>query len=125
MSRVSLARGLSLGSYLGLIAFGMAWAISLGDVPEQQISFSLLFFAPLLLPLRGILHGRDRSILWGALISLLYLLHGGQVWWADPVHWYWGALETLLSVTSMISGSLFIRWRADARAAADQRDPVA
>jgi uncharacterized membrane protein len=114
MNKVAVARTLSLGSYLGLIAFGMAWAIVLGDIPRQQISLSLLFYAPLLLPLRGILHGRDRSILWGALICLLYVLHGGQVWWADPVHWYWGALETVLAVVSMIFASFFIRWRADA-----------
>jgi len=114
MNKVAVARTLSLGSYLGLIAFGMAWAIVLGDIPRQQISLSLLFYAPLLLPLRGILHGRDRSILWGALICLLYVLHGGQVWWADPVLWYWGALETVLAVVSMIFASFFIRWRADA-----------
>jgi uncharacterized membrane protein len=116
MNKVEFMRKLSLGSYLGLIAFGMAWAIWLGDIPRNQISFSLLFFAPLLLPLRGILHGRDRSVLWGALISLLYVLHGGQVWWADPEHWHWGALETLLAVLSMVSGSYFIRWRAEANA---------
>ncbi len=116
MNRVTLTRALSLGSYLALIAFGMAWAIELGDIPEQQISFSLLFYAPLLLPLRGILHGRDKSILWGTLLSLLYLLHGGQVWWADAAHWHWGALETTLAVINMVTGSLFIRWRAEANA---------
>ena len=116
MNKVTVSRWLSLGSYLGLIAFGMAWAIVLGDIPEQQISFSLLFYAPLLLPLRGILHGRDKSILWGTLLSLLYLLHGGQVWWADADHWHWGALETVLAVTNMISGSFFIRWAADEKA---------
>jgi uncharacterized membrane protein len=116
MDRVILARWFSLGSYLGLIAFGMAWAIVLGDVPEQQISFSLLFFAPLLLPLRGILHARDKSILWGTLISLIYVLDGGTTWWSDPTRWYLGALELLLAVTFIITGSFFIRWRAEANA---------
>jgi uncharacterized membrane protein len=116
MDKVVLMRRLSLGSYLGLIAFGMAWAIWLGDIPRNQVSLSLLFYAPLFLPLRGILHARDRSILWGTLISLLYVLHGGQVWWADTAHWHWGALETVLAVLSMVSGSYFIRWRAEANA---------
>lgn len=117
MNRVDLARWLSLGSYLGLIAFGMAWAIVLGDLPEQRISFSLLFFAPLLLPLRGILHARDRSIVWGTLVSLIYLVDGGMLWWADADHWYWGALELLLAVNVMVFGSYFVRWRAQANAA--------
>ena len=114
MDRITVSRWLSVGSYLGLIAFGMAWALFLGDVPQQQISLTLLYYAPLLLPLRGILHGRDRSILWGALISLLYVLHGGQIWWADENHWHWGALETVLALVSTASSSFFIRWRADA-----------
>ncbi|MEE4659792.1 MAG: DUF2069 domain-containing protein [Halieaceae bacterium] len=119
MDRVAVARWLSLGSYLGLIAFGMAWAIFLGDVPEQRISFSLLFFAPLLLPLRGILHARDKSILWGTLISLLYVLDGGTLWWSDAIRWHLGALELLLAVTFILSGSFFIRWRAEANAGAN------
>ena len=118
MNKVALARSLSLGSYLALIAFGMAWAIKLGDLPEQQISFSLLFFAPLLLPLRGILHGRDKAIVWGTLVCLIYFVDGGMIWYADSAHWYWGALELLLAVTYMILGSYFVRWRAQANAAA-------
>jgi len=117
MGKVNLTRMLSLGSYLGLIVFGMAWVILLGDIPDNQKSIYLLLYAPLLLPLRGILHGRDRSILWGTLIVLLYVLHGGQIWWADAERWYWGALETVLAVISMVSGSYFIRWRAEANTA--------
>ena len=117
MNRVNVARWLSLGSYLGLIGFGMLWAIVLGDVPAAQISFTLMFFAPLLVPLRGILHARDKSIVWGALVSLIYLVHGGMLWWADPEHWPWGALELCLALLFMVSGSYFVRWRAEARAA--------
>lgn len=121
MSKVDLTRKLSLGSYLGLLVFGMAWAITLGDIPKHQVSISLLLYAPLLLPLRGILHGRDRAILWGALISLLYVLHGGQIWYADSEHWHWGALETVLAVIAMASSSYFIRWRAEANATPPQQ----
>ena len=58
--KVTLTRWLSLGSYLGLIAFGMAWAISLGEFKPSQVSFMLVVMVlPLLFPLLGILHGRD------------------------------------------------------------------
>lgn len=116
--KIKATRGLSLASYLGLIAFGMAWAIALGDVPRQQISMTLLYYAPLLIPLRGILHGRDKAILWGVLISLLYLIHGGTIAWADDVHRWWGLLESFLVLGYLFSASLFIRWRAEAAAQA-------
>jgi len=115
--KVQIARWLSLGSYLGLIAFGLAWAIWLGDVPAQQKSLSMLFFAPLLLPLRGILHAREKAVVWGTLVSLIYLVDGGMTWYADSARWFWGALELLLAVTFMVFGSFFLRWRAQARAA--------
>ena len=51
--------------------------------------------------------------MWGALVSLIYLVHGGMVWWADPAHWHWGALELGLALLFMVSGSYFIRWRAE------------
>tara|TARA_Y100001935_G_C17282196_1_gene498160 strand:- start:477 stop:821 length:345 start_codon:yes stop_codon:yes gene_type:complete len=113
MNKANMMRFLSLSSYFGLIIFGMAWSIFLGNIPDGQISLSLLFFLPLFLPLRGILHRNKRSILWGTLISLLYILHGGQVWWADSINWFWGALETILAVTTMITGSFYIRWQTE------------
>ncbi|BAN68690.1 DUF2069 domain-containing protein [endosymbiont of unidentified scaly snail isolate Monju] len=77
MNQVGVARGLSLACYLGLIVFGMAWAIRLGGLPRNQISLTLLVLvAPLLIPLRGILHGRNRAMIWGSLAALIPLLHG-------------------------------------------------
>lgn len=114
--KVTLTRWLSLCSYLGLIAFGMAWAISLGEFKPNQVSFMLVVMVlPLLFPLRGILHGRDKAIVWGTLISLLYIVHGGMGWWSESHLWVWGMLETLLAVTYLFTASFFIRWRADNR----------
>ena len=39
---------------------------------------------PLLLPLRGLLHGRLKSIQWAALLTLPYLTEGLTRAWADP-----------------------------------------
>lgn len=115
MNKVALARAISLVCYLGLIAFGLLWVITLGDVPPQQKSIQLIAYAPLLLPLRGILHGRDKAIVWGVLVSLLYMVDGGMLWWADKQHWHWGALELSMAVGFLLFGSFFIRWRAEAQ----------
>jgi uncharacterized membrane protein len=115
MNKISLARGLSLASYFGLIVFAMAWAISLSGTPENRISILLLLFVtPLLIPLRGILYGREKTLVWGSLISLIYLVHGGTQWWGDGVLFSWGALELTLALLYILSSSYFIRWRATA-----------
>lgn len=108
--RTELARWVSLLSYLGLIAFVMLWIMVLGDVADQHISlWLLLFVTPLLLPLRGVLAGRDKALIWGTLVALLYLVHGGmEAWVGQPL----GLVEFGLSLSYLISASLFVRWRA-------------
>lgn len=113
--KTAAARWLSLLSYLGLIGFVMLWIIFLGDIADQHISiWLLLFVTPLLLPLRGVLAGRDKALIWGALVSLLYLIHGGMEAWAGE---YLGVIEFTLSLLYLVSASLFIRWRAEANGA--------
>ena len=100
----------------GLIALVMLWIIVLGDVADKYISlWLLLFVTPLLLPLRGVLAGRDKALIWGTLVSLLYLVHGGMTAWAEPAQRWLGLLELVLSLTYLISASLFVRWRAEAQ----------
>ena len=111
--KTDVARALALASYLGLIALVMLWIVFLGEVAREFISLWLvLFVTPLLLPLRGVLATRDKALIWGTLVSLLYLVHGGTVAWAEPQQRWLGLIELLLSVTYLVSASLFIRWRA-------------
>lgn len=112
--KVRIARLISLTAYLGMIAFGMAWAIHLGNLPPERISITLLLLVlPLLLPLRGILHARHKALVLGMLAALIPLLHGGVIAWAEklPVA-AWGALELILAICYIVFGSFFIRWRA-------------
>ena len=116
--RIAASRALSAASYVGLIGWVMSWIILLGDVGREHVSMMLLLFVgPLLLPLRGVLAGRDKPLIWGALIGLPYLLHGGTVVWSDPQQRWLGLTEAALSLTYLVSASYFIRWRAIARAA--------
>lgn len=107
------ARALSLATYLGLIGLVMTWIVFLGGVAREHISiWLLLFVTPLLLPLRGVLAGRDKALIWAALIGLLYLVHGGVVAWSDPAQRWLGMVEAGLALVYLLSASLFIRWRA-------------
>ena len=111
--RVGAARAVSLAAYLGLIAWVMLWIVFLGEVAEQHISLWLLLFVPpLLLPLRGVLAGRDKALVWGTLISLGYFVHGGVVAWSEPAQRWLGLVEATLSLVYLISASFFVRWRA-------------
>jgi uncharacterized membrane protein len=114
--KIDVSRVLALASYLGLIALVMLWIVFLGEVARELISlWLLLFVTPLLLPLRGVLAGRDKALIWGTLVSLLYLVHGGMTAWAEPAQRWLGLLELVLSLTYLISASLFVRWRAEAQ----------
>jgi uncharacterized membrane protein len=117
--KTRIARGLSLCCYLGLIGFVMLWIITLGEVAREHISiWLLLFVTPLLLPLRGVLAGRDKALIWGTLVVLIYFVHGGVVAWSDPQQRALGLIESALALTYLISASFFVRWRAEARQAA-------
>jgi len=70
-------RWLTLGGYFGLFFLILTWT-SLID-PPQHLPRSLVLLAlllPLLAPLRGLLHGRQRTHAWTSLLSLLYVVIG-------------------------------------------------
>lgn len=117
--KIRVARGLSLVTYLGLIGWVMLWIMLLGDVPREQVSLLLLLtVTPLLLPMRGILAGRDKAIVWGTLVCLPYAVHGGVTVWTDPGARTLGLVEVGLSMGYLFSASFFVRWRALAAAPA-------
>jgi len=70
-------RWLTLGGYFGLFFLILAWT-SLID-PPQHLPRSLVLLVlllPLLAPLRGLLHGRQRTHAWTSLLALLYVVIG-------------------------------------------------
>ena len=114
-TRTAWARRLSLAAYLGLIAWVMLWIVVLGNVAREHVSIWLLLFCgPLLLPLRGVLAGRDKTLIWGALVALPYPVHGGTVAWSDGDQRWLGLAELVFSLTYLVTASLFVRWRAEA-----------
>src|SRR5690606_14457027 len=68
---------LAISTYLALIALLLLWLIWL-DPPVAAVRAPalLLLLGPLLLPLRGILHGRRYTVAWSTMLILLYFAHG-------------------------------------------------
>ena len=105
---------LTLASYFALLALMLIWHAWL--FPSAYFPTSLVLFVtavPLLLPLRGLLHGRPRSHIWAALLSLLYFVHGVGEAFASPQQRWLGFLEILLSLTLVLSASLYVRQHGD------------
>ena len=118
--KIVATRALALASYLGLIGWVMAWIIFLGNTADKHVSlFLILFVTPLLIPLRGVLAGRNKPMIWGTLLALPYSVHGGMVVWLGAGDAWLGWVEILLSLGYVLSASYFVRWRAIA-----EREPA-
>ncbi len=114
--RRRISQRVALGSYLGLIALTTAWSAWLAPSTHFAISLVLVVAVfPLLLPLRGVLHGRVRTHLWAAYLVLLYFIHGVGVAYADPAERWLGLAEIALSLGFFFSASLYARWSAGER----------
>ena len=101
---------LQLLSYLGLIGFITAWITVL--VPPQSFPIALVLIVcvvPLLLPLMGVLHGREKPVNWAAYLSLLYFIHGTMEAFAGSSTKLLGLIEIVISLTVFFTASLYIR----------------
>jgi uncharacterized membrane protein len=70
-----LGRRLALAAWLLLFALCVAWELWLAPIRPGG-SWLVLKALPLLLPLRGLLRGDNKSYQWALLLVLLYLLEG-------------------------------------------------
>ncbi len=70
-------------SLIALIFLGLAWELWLAPLRPGG-SWLVLKILPLLLPLRGILHGRIYTYRWTSLLIWLYAMEGAVRAWSDP-----------------------------------------
>ncbi len=78
----SLLRNLASASLIALIALSVAWELWLAPLRPGG-SWLVLKVLPLLLPLRGILHGRIYTYRWSSLLIWLYFTEGTVRAWTD------------------------------------------
>jgi uncharacterized membrane protein len=96
-------------SLIGLILLGLAWELWLAPLRPGG-SWLVLKVLPLLLPLRGILHGRIYTYRWASLLVWLYVLEGlvRLLTDAPPAAWLAG-LELALALVFFGAVALYIR----------------
>ena len=100
---------LTLISYF-ILLFGQAlWAGWLNPAPVAPKSMTILFIiAPLLLPLRGLLHARFKTFKWLTLFIWIYFTLG--VWnCASNTQWLLGVLQVTCSLAIFLFAVFYLR----------------
>lgn len=112
-SSARAARRVALTSHLALLALILAWYAWLAQPATFPVIAALILLAgPLLLPLRGLLHGRTYTHVWTAMLALVYLLHGLIVALSVPELRLLAGAEAVLALTLYASCIGYSRLRA-------------
>ena len=103
---------LALGAYFGLLGVLTLWFAWLEPAARIPVALVLLVLvAPLLAPLRGLLHGRPYTFAWTSFLALFYFTVG-VFNAAGPMARPWLAwLEMACSVLLFLGAILFVRER--------------
>lgn len=123
MNPLKIFRALLVTSHLGLIGFIMLWMAWLSPSELFPVGLTLIvMISPLLLTLRGVLHGRMRPMAWTIFLSFPYFAHGVGEWIANPAESLYGMIEMLLSIGLFLGAMLSIRYKAREIKAAQKPD---
>ena len=117
------SRYLTLASYFGLLVLLVVWNTVLAPSVRFPTALVLLVLVvPLLLPLRGILHGRPYTHFWTSFVALAYFAHGITEAHVDARDRPYAILEALLSIA--LFGGCLIYARLRTREIRVARRPV-
>lgn len=106
-----LLRYASLCSYFALLTWVVVWHSLLDQSRYSAVFVFVVYVAPLLLPLRGLLKGSAYTHAWANFVTLIYLIHGITIAYAEPAERGLALIEIVLSVLMFISCSGFARYR--------------
>lgn len=101
---------LALAGLLGTLLLVSLWAGWL--FPPRRLPPAAVVLAvglPLLLPLRGMLHGRRYTCAWSLFLSLPYFIHGTVEAWADPAARPLALLEVATTLAWIIGATGYVR----------------
>ena len=109
-SKQKIFRFMVLISYFALIAHLMLWNIWLGPSHYFPVAMTLIVMVvPLLLPLRGILHGRAYTHAWTGFLAILYFIHGIGDFVINPPERIYSGIEIALSLTLFFGCAFYAR----------------
>ncbi|HTY99455.1 MAG TPA: DUF2069 domain-containing protein [Rhodocyclaceae bacterium] len=106
-----LLNRLTVGCLIALVVLCVAWELWLAPLRPGG-SWLALKALPLLLPLRGLLHGRRYTHQWTTLLILAYLAEGLVRATSDPGPSRWlAAIEVGLSLAVFVAAAFYARTR--------------
>lgn len=109
-------RALALLGYFGLMLTLISWILLPEHSDNYPVSALLLIgVMPLLLPLRGLLHGKPYTHAWASYLVLLYFAHGIGEWYASSGNIWFPVLEVFFSSMFFVSAMLYIKTNAKAK----------
>ena len=103
---------IALLGYFSLLIFMPLWLLVLS--PSESLSTSttlLLFFLPLLFPLKGLLQGNPYTYAWSNFIVLIYFLHSLTTLWVLPSDRLWAILELIFASTMFLGSSYYAKYK--------------
>jgi len=114
-ARLRAVRLLALAGYFCLLTLLVVWHVWWHPSIYFPTSLVLMVTAvPMLLPLRGLLHGRIRAHLWASFLMMLYFMHGTVEAYVNPAQRLPALLEVGLSVLVFVCAALYARWARSA-----------
>lgn len=112
MQKTTLFRWLTLIGYSGLMLLIFCWHLWINPQQPQFMSFTLLIqLGPLMLPLRGLLHGKTYTHAWASYLALFYFIMG--VWNASVEDTrIFGIFISLLSILFFLGCIFYVRYKS-------------
>ncbi len=103
-------RRLALTGYFGTLVLLVSWYAWLSPSERLPVYIVLLTLClPLLLPLRGLLHGRRYTYAWSLFLALAYLTHALIEAYSTPADRWLALLEIALVLLWFTGAVLYIR----------------
>ncbi|MCK4742417.1 MAG: DUF2069 domain-containing protein [Sulfuriflexus sp.] len=104
---------LALIGYFGLFILLSAWTVYLAPPTIFPISIVLLFYVgPLLIPLRGLLHGKLYTHAWVHFMALFYFIVGVMVAAGNAEERNYALAQVVLSILMFIGSMMYVRVKA-------------
>lgn len=112
---------LAIVGYFGLLTLLTAWYSWLA--PSEKFPSSLVlivYVAPLLIPLRGLLHGKLYTHAWVHFMALFYFVSGVGIVAVNQQERYYAITQIVLCVMLFIGSMMFVRNKAREMRAASE-----
>ena len=111
--RARAAYLVSLSAYFCLFLLLVGWNAWLAPSAYFPVALVLLVMVtPLLVPLRGLLHGKPYTYAWTSLLALLYFTHGVVEAYVNPAERLYASAEIILALALFSAAVLYARWRS-------------